>query len=116
MTIAATISLPLTFPARHSFTSRSPTSLNVSPFSSSSSSSVQPSFLILKTVAFRSPNFRVSATSMSIEALEKDSQTSFLDRKESGFLHFVKYHGLGNDFILVILLLFSFVWLLRKMQ
>jgi len=32
---------------------------------------------------------------------QKASPSSFLDRKESGFLHFVKYHGLGNDFILV---------------
>ncbi|KAJ8532913.1 hypothetical protein K7X08_015802 [Anisodus acutangulus] len=35
---------------------------------------------------------------MRIEAPEKGS---FLDPKESGILHFVKYHGLGNDFILV---------------
>ncbi|KAK4342934.1 hypothetical protein RND71_038750 [Anisodus tanguticus] len=35
---------------------------------------------------------------MRIEASEKGS---FLDPKESGILHFVKYHGLGNDFILV---------------
>lgn len=34
-------------------------------------------------------------------APQKASPSSFLDRKESGFLHFVKYHGLGNDFILV---------------
>lgn len=39
---------------------------------------------------------------MSIGTPEKISTTSFLDRRESGFLHFVKYHGLGNDFILVI--------------
>lgn len=51
------------------------------------------------------PNFRVSASSMSIGAPEKTSTTSFLDRRESGFLHFVKYHGLGNDFILVISLI-----------
>ncbi|KAB1224007.1 Diaminopimelate epimerase, chloroplastic [Morella rubra] len=39
---------------------------------------------------------------MSALAPEKASPpTSFLDRRESGFLHFVKYHGLGNDFILV---------------
>ncbi|XP_058109804.1 diaminopimelate epimerase, chloroplastic [Magnolia sinica] len=41
------------------------------------------------------------SSSMSIEAPQKISEESFLDRKESGFLHFVKYHGLGNDFILV---------------
>lgn len=38
---------------------------------------------------------------MSFQATEKISQASFLDRKESEFLQFVKYHGLGNDFILV---------------
>ncbi|CAN6566683.1 unnamed protein product [Malus baccata var. baccata] len=38
---------------------------------------------------------------MSVEAVEKASPASFLDRREAGFLHFVKYHGLGNDFILV---------------
>lgn len=60
----------------------------------------------------RNPSWRTSA-SMSIEAPEKE--LSFLERKESGFLHFVKYHGLGNDFILVfdappavLTLLFSF--------
>ncbi|KAJ8636892.1 hypothetical protein MRB53_011159 [Persea americana] len=42
-----------------------------------------------------------AAASMSVQAPHKISQNSFLDRKESGFLHFVKYHGLGNDFILV---------------
>ncbi|KAE8719047.1 hypothetical protein F3Y22_tig00109978pilonHSYRG00001 [Hibiscus syriacus] len=38
---------------------------------------------------------------MRIGTPEEISTTSFLDRKESGFLHFVKYHGHGNDFILV---------------
>lgn len=47
-----------------------------------------------------SPSFRVAAVSMAPQTQEKGSY-SFLDRKESGFLHFVKYHGLGNDFILV---------------
>uniref|UniRef100_A0A2C9VAW5 Diaminopimelate epimerase n=1 Tax=Manihot esculenta TaxID=3983 RepID=A0A2C9VAW5_MANES len=37
---------------------------------------------------------------MNIEAPQKTSP-SFLDRRESGILHFVKYQGLGNDFILV---------------
>ncbi|EPS67996.1 hypothetical protein M569_06771, partial [Genlisea aurea] len=41
-------------------------------------------------------------SSMSIAAPEKSSSFSVLDAKEeSGVLHFVKYHGLGNDFILV---------------
>ncbi|KAK9922011.1 hypothetical protein M0R45_030495 [Rubus argutus] len=38
---------------------------------------------------------------MSIKAAEKASRASFLDRREARILHFVKYHGLGNDFILV---------------
>ncbi|KAM7264264.1 hypothetical protein ACFE04_001947 [Oxalis oulophora] len=41
---------------------------------------------------------RATASPMSVETNVK---ASFLDRRESGFLHFVKYHGLGNDFILV---------------
>ncbi|XP_042517443.1 diaminopimelate epimerase, chloroplastic-like [Macadamia integrifolia] len=50
----------------------------------------------------RNPILRISASSISIEAApENFSKQSFLDRRESGFLHFVKYHGLGNDFILV---------------
>uniref|UniRef100_A0A803LJT8 Diaminopimelate epimerase n=1 Tax=Chenopodium quinoa TaxID=63459 RepID=A0A803LJT8_CHEQI len=43
-------------------------------------------------------SFQVVAVSMAPQTQER---ASFLDRKESGFLHFVKYHGLGNDFILV---------------
>ncbi|XP_042476266.1 diaminopimelate epimerase, chloroplastic [Macadamia integrifolia] len=50
---------------------------------------------------YRNPAVRISASSMSVEASEKFSKHSFLERKETGFLHFVKYHGLGNDFILV---------------
>ncbi|KAJ8538357.1 hypothetical protein K7X08_014897 [Anisodus acutangulus] len=45
--------------------------------------------------AIQSPSFRIS---MRIEAPEKGS---LLNHKERGILHFVKYHGLGNDFILV---------------
>ncbi|MCL7025992.1 hypothetical protein MKW94_017509 [Papaver nudicaule] len=72
-------------------------------------SSIKPSqlpsqFKIFKSTSSSSsiqkPSFRISA-SMSIEATQKAPQVSFLDRKESGVLHFVKYHGLGNDFILV---------------
>ncbi|KAI3757308.1 hypothetical protein L6452_04842 [Arctium lappa] len=37
---------------------------------------------------------------MSVAAQKNHSHTTFLDRGESG-LHFVKYHGLGNDFIMV---------------
>lgn len=38
---------------------------------------------------------------MSVTTQENPSQTSFLDRKETGVVHFVKYQGLGNDFIMV---------------
>ncbi|KAL6011242.1 hypothetical protein ACLOJK_001687 [Asimina triloba] len=52
-------------------------------------------------LCIRRPGRRISF-SMRIEAPQKmQSQGSFLDVKESGILHFVKYHGLGNDFILV---------------
>ncbi|KAL4354034.1 hypothetical protein GQ457_06G007830 [Hibiscus cannabinus] len=51
--------------------------------------------------SLRNPSIRVSASSMRVGTPEKISTASFLDRRESGFLHFVKYHGLGNDFILV---------------
>ncbi|XP_021819084.1 diaminopimelate epimerase, chloroplastic [Prunus avium] len=94
MAIAAAISLPLTSPARRSL---------------ASFTSLRPSSLILKlnsvrgSVALRTACLRVSAasSSMSVEAVEKASPASFLDRRETGFLHFIKYHGLGNDFILV---------------
>ncbi|CAO2816185.1 unnamed protein product [Amaranthus hypochondriacus] len=48
-----------------------------------------------------SSTFRIMAVSLAPKTQEKASLSSFLDQKESGFLHFVKYHGLGNDFILV---------------
>ncbi|XP_018492225.1 diaminopimelate epimerase, chloroplastic isoform X1 [Raphanus sativus] len=47
---------------------------------------------------------RVSASSSldAVVAAEKISPASLLDKRETGgVLHFVKYHGLGNDFILV---------------
>lgn len=49
---------------------------------------------------------RVSASSSldAVVAAEKISPASLLDKRETGgVLHFVKYHGLGNDFILVTL-------------
>lgn len=46
-----------------------------------------------------------AAASMDAVTAEKISPASFLDKRETGgVLHFVKYHGLGNDFILVILI------------
>ncbi|KHG11577.1 Diaminopimelate epimerase, chloroplastic -like protein [Gossypium arboreum] len=93
MAIAAAIFLSLPPQIR-----RSPASI-AAPFRSTSSlhfDSFRSNFSSLKN-----PNLRVSASSMSIGTPEKISTTSFLDRRESRFLHFVKYHGLGNDFILV---------------
>ncbi|KAL2502819.1 Diaminopimelate epimerase [Forsythia ovata] len=96
MAIAAAITLPLTIVNRHS--------LSYSSFSSfrfSSSFCLQSDTHQLVSIsAVRKPSSRIIA-SMSIEAPEKFSPDSFLDRRESGILHFVKYHGLGNDFILV---------------
>ncbi|KAI3474462.1 hypothetical protein Pfo_029323 [Paulownia fortunei] len=67
-----------------------------------SSSSFQP-HNTLKPIAVRNgprPGFPVFSL-MSTQAPEKKSPTSFADHKESRILYFVKYHGLGNDFILV---------------
>ncbi|XP_028556746.1 diaminopimelate epimerase, chloroplastic-like isoform X2 [Dendrobium catenatum] len=56
---------------------------------------------------FRNPSIRPLFASVSVEAPTVEapkmapSHPSFLDHKESGVLHFVKYHGLGNDFIMV---------------
>ncbi|GAV62678.1 LOW QUALITY PROTEIN: Kinesin domain-containing protein/DAP_epimerase domain-containing protein [Cephalotus follicularis] len=93
MAIAAAISLSITPATRISFTP-------VNPLRFTSSSTLN--FTSLKSTSIKNnPSFIVSASSMSIETRDRISPTSFLDRKESGFLHFVKYHGLGNDFILV---------------
>lgn len=77
-------------------------------------STYSPPFDSLRSnISLKTPNFRVSASSMSIGTPEKISMTSFLERRESGFLQFVKYHGLGNDFILVMSLI-HFSWLRKK--
>lgn len=95
MATAAAITLPLTSVKHRSLVSTS-SSLWFS------SSSIQPprNLQSISVSAACKPSFRVFS-SMSIQAPEKASAASFLDRKESGILHFVKYHGLGNDFILV---------------
>lgn len=51
----------------------------------------------------RNPSSRLAVASMSIEAPQRSPKPSLLDQKEEAslFLHFVKYHGLGNDFIMV---------------
>ncbi|CAA0836438.1 Diaminopimelate epimerase- chloroplastic [Striga hermonthica] len=99
MAIAAAITLPSTAVSRRSlsstFTAPSVSRLSTAPFHNPNS---------LKPVSLRAgktrPGFQISS-SMAVQAPEADSTTSFLDRRESGVLHFVKYHGLGNDFILV---------------
>ncbi|KAK3407049.1 hypothetical protein EUGRSUZ_K03171 [Eucalyptus grandis] len=73
-------------------------------FSPSSASSPPQSRLLRARIPLRTPRLSISAAaaSMSVRTPERSSPpSSFLDRRESGFLHFVKYHGLGNDFILV---------------
>ncbi|KAG7027308.1 Diaminopimelate epimerase, chloroplastic, partial [Cucurbita argyrosperma subsp. argyrosperma] len=92
--MAASISLPLTSP--------SPRSLATIPSLRSSFCSILQLDSIGKNSARRrSPRLSVSVTSAGLHVTEKASSLSFLERRESGFLHFVKYHGLGNDFILV---------------
>ncbi|PHT37696.1 Diaminopimelate epimerase, chloroplastic [Capsicum baccatum] len=95
MAIAAVITAPLTTPIRR----RSLPSIRLS----SSSVNLQSNNLKFgagRAAAVHCPSkLRIFAvSSMKTEAPEG---ISFLDRKESGFVHFVKYHGLGNDFILV---------------
>ncbi|PKI60994.1 hypothetical protein CRG98_018624, partial [Punica granatum] len=95
MAIAATVSLPLTSPSRAARLSSVP-ALRSSFLSHSSSNT---SVSIRASIAPRNPRFRIS---MTLQAPEKSlGASSFLDRRESGVLHFVKYHGLGNDFILM---------------
>ncbi|XP_073282119.1 diaminopimelate epimerase, chloroplastic-like [Primulina huaijiensis] len=99
MAIAAASTLPFAAVNHRSLSYPSHLSLN---FLRVSSSIQKPNILnsnILSSVPNK-PNFRIFSA-MSVEAPEKGSSTSFLDHKESGILHFVKYHGLGNDFILV---------------
>ncbi|KAK9741944.1 hypothetical protein RND81_03G138900 [Saponaria officinalis] len=63
--------------------------------------SFAPNKLTVNKSLIARQDFRVSAVSMASPTSEKTSHSSFLDRRESAVLDFVKYHGLGNDFILV---------------
>ncbi|KAK6231491.1 Diaminopimelate epimerase [Theobroma cacao] len=92
MAIAATISLSLPLQTRRFSVA------GAAPFRSTPSLHFD---CLLSNLSLKNPSFRVSASSMSIGTPDKISTTSFLDRRESRFVHFVKYHGLGNDFILV---------------
>ncbi|KAJ4828705.1 hypothetical protein Tsubulata_039236 [Turnera subulata] len=99
-TAAASTSLRLAPSARRSLSPvNAPRSLSL--FSSTSLAITLRSSSLKSNISLKNPNLRVLATSMSIQAPEEAPPSSFLDRRESGFLHFVKYHGLGNDFILV---------------
>ena len=90
MAITATISVPFTSPSRRTLAS-------VNSLSPRSTRSTLPT----PQRTFKYPNSRLVVSSMSTETAVKTSSASFLNRKESGFLHFAKYHGLGNDFVLV---------------
>lgn len=101
MAIAAAITLPPAAVHRRSFSSPYSASSSFSRLSDSSSFIQTNS---LKSVAVGpgpKHGFRVFSR-MSVQAPEKSSETSSLNSKEGRILHFVKYHGLGNDFILVI--------------
>ncbi|XP_008776383.2 diaminopimelate epimerase, chloroplastic [Phoenix dactylifera] len=87
--VAAPVSLAFSHSSLRSLASISP--LRLPP----SIPSYKP-VLVLRTPSSRSP-----AASMSVEAPKKSPDAFLLDRKESGLLHFVKYQGLGNDFIMV---------------
>lgn len=100
---AATVSAQLACSARR----------NISLSSSSSLLSPHlPTLLTFKSNSLRlvpatctnpNPSFRISSMSSGLQSPpDTISQLSLLDRRESAAsLHFVKYHGLGNDFILV---------------
>ncbi|KAL9398873.1 hypothetical protein Peur_007834 [Populus x canadensis] len=68
---------------------------------------ITTSLPVLRFNSLKNPKFRplVVSSSMSIDSAAAPQETSsksssFLDHREgSRFLHFVKYHGLGNDFI-----------------
>ncbi|ONK61918.1 uncharacterized protein A4U43_C08F34910 [Asparagus officinalis] len=80
-----------------------PNTLSRPPLSSIPPSKNPLSLLSPKSLRFpRNPSSKFATASMSIEAPQKSTKPSFLDRKESSsVLRFVKYHGLGNDFIMV---------------
>ncbi|KAL8129766.1 hypothetical protein V2J09_018921 [Rumex salicifolius] len=98
MTAAAASSLSMSLSTSRRSASSSLSTLNTAP-----SSYILPNPLFRSKSLRRNPSLRASPVSMSVQAPDKKStsQSSFLDRREAGFLHFVKYHGLGNDFILV---------------
>ncbi|KAL8210515.1 hypothetical protein R6Q57_004952 [Mikania cordata] len=101
MTITGIVSSPITYLNLRSHTTAS--SFSFPPINSLklSSPTLQSNTITFTTTSLRNPNSRLSVSAISLSSQENGSQTSFLDRRESGVLHFVKYHGLGNDFIMV---------------
>ncbi|KAJ8753961.1 hypothetical protein K2173_001859 [Erythroxylum novogranatense] len=99
MAMSAAVSHSLALSARDTLPSLRPLrSLSLS----SSTSSLTLGFNFTKSlVTPKSPGFIPLAVSMRTRAPEQVSPLSFLDRREREFLYFVKYHALGNDFILV---------------
>lgn len=101
----ATVSAQLACSARRNISLSSSYSL-LSPHLPTLTSNIN-SLRLSATTTNPNPSFRISSMSSSVQTPETISQLSFLDRRESSAsLHFVKYHGLGNDFILVISLFF----------
>lgn len=102
---AATVSAQLACSARRNISLSSSYSL-LSPHLPTLTSNIN-SLRLSATTTNPNPSFRISSMSSTVQTPETISQLSFLDRRESSAsLHFVKYHGLGNDFILVISLFF----------
>ncbi|KAL6520995.1 hypothetical protein OROGR_017564 [Orobanche gracilis] len=100
MAMPAAVNLPPTVVNRRSLSSAYITSCSLFRISTTSFQRHNTLNRIAVPVGKNQPGIRI-LSSMTVKAPETTSLTSFLDRKESGFLHFVKYHGLGNDFILV---------------
>ncbi|CAJ1896814.1 unnamed protein product [Sphenostylis stenocarpa] len=90
MAITAAISVPLTSPTRRTFAFLN----NLFPHTPRSTLPTPPR-------TFKYPNSRLVVSSMSTDAPVKTPSASFLHSRETGFLHFAKYHGLGNDFVLI---------------
>ncbi|XP_021911625.1 diaminopimelate epimerase, chloroplastic [Carica papaya] len=99
MATAATFSVSLAPHSRRFSVSSTNRLRSILSFSSSPSSLHFSSLTLNFTL--KNPSLCVSASAMSFETSERISTAAFLDRRESGFLHFVKYHGLGNNFILI---------------
>jgi hypothetical protein len=79
-------------------------------FAATFSASTAPSSRGLVRRPFRGPTVpRRAVASMAVSAPRSPAAASFLERRESErALHFVKYQGLGNDFIMVRLALSRF--------